>query len=178
MLFLDPLLAWGSITVETESRLMPRLWERAGLPFATQSYAGYSVACRVVPTILVQKNQLYSIKTKQEKEETRNHGFFFLIEKSFQGFLILKPRLALVNLVVFCTLAYSELQSSLNKKTREMEKFAGRIFWEMEFVYSTTHVILEWDSIYFKLKCFFFSILFASVTQEFFKIGEVRYPFK
>jgi hypothetical protein len=70
------------------------------------------------------------------------------------------------------------LQSSLNKKTREMEKFAGRIFWEMEFVYSTTHVILEWDSIYFKLKCFFFSILFASVTQEFFKIGEVRYPFK
>lgn len=75
----------------------------------------------------MQKNQLHSIKTKQEKEETRNHGFF-LIGKSFQGFLILKPRLVLVNLVVFCTLAYSELQSSLNKKTREMEKFAGRIF--------------------------------------------------
>jgi hypothetical protein len=80
------------------------------------------------PTILVQKNQLYSIKIKQEKEDTRNHGFFFLIGKSFQGFLILKPRLVLVNLVVFCTLAYSELQSSLNKKTREMEKIAGRIF--------------------------------------------------
>ena len=40
-------------------------------------------------------------------------------------------------------LVYSDLQSSLKKKTREMEKIAGRISWEMEFVYSATHVILE-----------------------------------
>jgi len=104
----------------------------------------------------------YILLKQSKKKKKRGIMDFFLIEKSFQGFLILKPRLALVNLVVFCTLAYSELQSSLNKKTREMEKIAGRIFWEMEFVYSTTHVILEWNNIYFKLKWFFCFCFFNS----------------